>query len=133
MNSPHAAFGQNILDSHGVLNCTTAFRNDCWLSLLSRFLKTVLGTGCVQQRGGILDSSVVACWTTTLRQELQNEWLQGRACRAFGFSNVSRQQIHELFLALAKCATELRVYSRARLTMLAQMAELTAAAISFSF
>ena len=86
MNSPQSGLGQNILACHGVLNCTTALRNVCWFSRVRMDWTMLPGMGCVQHRGGILDSSVVAWLTMTLRQCAQYVCPHGRLCRSAGWS-----------------------------------------------
>jgi hypothetical protein len=60
MKSPQEGLEQKMRVSQGVLNWRTAFRNLVCSSRESVGLMIALGMGCVQHRGGILDSSVEA-------------------------------------------------------------------------
>ena len=71
INSLQVELGQNILVSHGVLYCVTALRKLCCSSRLMTVLMMVLGRGCVQHLGGILDSSAMACLVMTARHSPQ--------------------------------------------------------------
>lgn len=54
------------------------------------------GIGCVQHRGGILDSSVVACRIMILRHSAQYVWPHGKLCKAFDLLKSLRQHMQEL-------------------------------------
>lgn len=54
------------------------------------------GIGCVQHRGGILDSSVMVWLIIIRRQFPQYVWPQGRCCRSSSLVKSSRQHIQDL-------------------------------------
>ena len=71
MNSPQVVLGQKRRVSQGVEYWRTALRKRSCLSRGRTSLMMAEGMGCVQQRGGILDSSVMDCSTMMARQSRQ--------------------------------------------------------------